>query len=796
MMICGRGIRSMMNRKSARYSLLLISLWWPLLHAAPCSAQGHVVLDGTLGSSGPLSGPNFNITAELGKTRGNNLFQSFSQFDLVNGDVATFSGPANIHNILARVTGNSPSMIDGTIQSSIQGANLFFINPFGVMFGSHAQVSVLGSFAVTSASYLKLSGGGRFDAANPANDVLTTAPVSAFGFSGTPDTPGSISIDQSTLVVPAGQSFSVIGGDITMNGATIQAPGGRVNLVSVKSAGQLALNVTDFAALPNTRAFTTLGQITVQNAVAVQSTIDASGDGGGQVVIRGGTLVVQGSVIEANTLGASAGKGIDIKVTGDLAVNGGAISTDTAGSGNGGAITITAGAISLDGQGSAGGILSDVEATGSGNGGNVRIMTPTLEILNGARVSAATGAAGNGGNVDVNADNIHIDAEGTVLQTGVTVISLNDPGGNAGSIRIRPLTGKLALQIVDGGEVSADTQGSGSAGSIDIVADSVLLDGQTASGFTGIAARTFGTGGAGEITIHQTRLLTMLYGAEIDAETQGFGRGGDINIAAKTIDMESSSVISAATIGEGSGGGITLTAKAIHLDGEAKISAGNNDGFDGDAPAGDIAIKTGSLDVLNGAQISTDVKAGDGGNISITANSDIHVLDGNITASAANDGGNITVAAVSVIDLQNGQITADAGNKGGNISLGSPLFIFDPVFTGSGDSTSIITANAGNVGGKITIERNFSIDPLNVTASGGRENGTVKFVGPNLDLTGSVLPLRAVPLDAEAQLQPYCGMKLSGDISSFLVLGKGGVALEPSGASPSFELPPSDNETR
>src|SRR5262245_18139379 len=97
-----------------------------------------VVLDGKFSTAGPLAGPNFNITADLGKTIGNNLFHSFSQFNLAQGDVATFSGPANIRNVLSRITGNSPSTIDGTLQCTIAGANFFFMNPNGVVFGPHA----------------------------------------------------------------------------------------------------------------------------------------------------------------------------------------------------------------------------------------------------------------------------------------------------------------------------------------------------------------------------------------------------------------------------------------------------------------------------------------------------------------------------------------------------------------------------------------------------------------------------------------------------------------------------------
>src|SRR6266576_2679894 len=190
---------------------------------------GGVVLDGSFGTKGALPGPNFMITAPMGKLVNTNLFQSFSQFNLNNTQSAIFTGPSNVHNILARVTSGSPSSIDGTIRSDIQGANLFFMNPAGVLFGQHAQLNVSGSFAVTTANYLNLVGGGRFNANLGGGDVLTSAPVSAFGFLNS--TPKGVSIVGNNHLDPKGnlvaspvlnvapaKSFSIVAGDITMKG--------------------------------------------------------------------------------------------------------------------------------------------------------------------------------------------------------------------------------------------------------------------------------------------------------------------------------------------------------------------------------------------------------------------------------------------------------------------------------------------------------------------------------------------------------------------------------------------------
>src|SRR4051812_1318970 len=245
-------------------------------------SNAQVVLDGKFGSSGSLPGPNYSITPNLGTTRGNNLFHSFTQFDLKNGDVATFSGPAGIQNILARVTGGNASSIDGTIRSDIAGANVFLINPSGILFGAHASVDVTGSFTASTANYLKLADNARFVAALGADDSgLSTAPVSAFGFLG--GNSGSITVNQSTLAVQNGQTLSLVGGNVTIDGGTIQAPQGHIHVASVASAGEVPLDPGTLNGAQFQTAFPQQGQITLQNSAQ----LDASGDGGGRIVIRG-----------------------------------------------------------------------------------------------------------------------------------------------------------------------------------------------------------------------------------------------------------------------------------------------------------------------------------------------------------------------------------------------------------------------------------------------------------------------------------------------------------------------------
>ena len=146
------------------------------------SAAQNITVDGRFSPAQTLRGPNYAIDANLGKQVGGNLFHSFGQFGLATGESAAFKGPATISNVIGRVTGGNPSSIDGKIQSNIAGANLYLINPSGIVFGPNATVNVSGSFHASTADYVKMSDGAKFQATNPDASTLSAAAPVAFGF--------------------------------------------------------------------------------------------------------------------------------------------------------------------------------------------------------------------------------------------------------------------------------------------------------------------------------------------------------------------------------------------------------------------------------------------------------------------------------------------------------------------------------------------------------------------------------------------------------------------------------------
>src|SRR5262249_3507474 len=148
--------------------------------------------------------------------RGPNLFHSFGKFNLSQGESATFTGPNTITNILGRVTGGSPSSIDGTIRSEIPGANLYLLNPSGVMFGPNASLDTSAAFHVSTAGVIRLADGGAFFANRAMPSVLTVAPPAAFGFLS--PAPAKLTVQGSTLEAPAGTALSLVGGDVEVTG--------------------------------------------------------------------------------------------------------------------------------------------------------------------------------------------------------------------------------------------------------------------------------------------------------------------------------------------------------------------------------------------------------------------------------------------------------------------------------------------------------------------------------------------------------------------------------------------------
>ncbi|MEG4111868.1 MULTISPECIES: CHAT domain-containing protein [unclassified Microcoleus] len=235
------------TRITQGYQQLLLTYTWVislgLLLFSP-AATGQPITpspDGT-GTAVNASGNQFNINGGQLSKDGTNLFHSFQQFGLKDGQIVNFISDPNIRNILGRVVGGDASYINGLIQVIGGNSNLFLMNPAGIVFGSNAQLNVPGSFLATTATGIGF-GNNWFQAVGVNEYAMLIGTPSTLNF-GTAQ-PGAIA-NFGQLRVPNGQTLALIGGTVFSPG-TLSAPSGQIaiasvpgeNLVRISQAGHL-----------------------------------------------------------------------------------------------------------------------------------------------------------------------------------------------------------------------------------------------------------------------------------------------------------------------------------------------------------------------------------------------------------------------------------------------------------------------------------------------------------------------------------------------------------------------------
>lgn len=388
-------------------------------------AVAQITPDSTLpnNSSVTINGNTFNITG--GTQAGRNLFHSFQQFSVPTGGTASFNNGLDIQNIISRVTGTSSSIIDGLIKAS-GTANLFFLNPNGIVFGPNASLNVGGSFVATTANAIQFGNQGTFSASAPNNPALLTVNPSALLFN---QIAASIqnNSDVTGLRVPDGKSLLLVGGNISFDGGELIASGGRVELASLATPRTVELNVagdTLSLSVPNNAQ---LGDVSLSNIAIV----NVSGAGGGDIAINAHNLNISDSLIFA---------GIDTGLGNS--------------SSNAGNINITADSISLD----SGFIANVVSRDAKGNAGDVNITTGSLSATNGTQINCFTRGQGNAGNVTIIAkDAITFDGVGSNKNPSASFSDVLAGGvGNGGNINIT--AGSLSL--TNGGQLSVGVNGA------------------------------------------------------------------------------------------------------------------------------------------------------------------------------------------------------------------------------------------------------------------------------------------------------------------------------------------------
>jgi filamentous hemagglutinin family protein len=804
-------------------ALNALALMVSILIAAPPTS----IVPNGFGTSVSGAGGIYNITGGFAPGGGNNLFHSFSTFNLGTGDTADFDVTSNVTNIIARVTGGA-STIDGTITSTVgpggpvSNANLFLINPAGILFTANAALNLNGAFVASTANYAKLSDGTYFyaDVSHPINDAgLTSAPVSAFGFISA--TPAPISFEGTQFTNAGG--IHAIGGDITLDQATtLFAPGGNLTLFSAASAGEVPFSLASPGSGFANATTTSFGNLTMQNGS--KAAID-SAQGGGSIVIRGGQIMIENySAVGAADSGPNPGGTISVQAVSLSLQNAGQITTTTSGAGDAGEIEVKADSMTINGTaetiylgslyGTTGiGTFADDNAGASptGDSGAIDVqVTHELSIMNAGQITTVTDdSTGNAGEITVHAGKLSImgtlDAAENGEEPGIISETLtNDfqyPSGNSGAIDVT-VDGLATFKA--GGEIASGTFSNGNGGNITFTAQNLVMDGSATPGaITGIVSDTefVGSGNAGAINVKAGN-ISMVNNSLITASTDGSnGAGGSVSVTASSLTIDASTckdrdldtgifsqangdpnddgyagpvtvsvsgplailgggAISSQTLGYGDGGNVTVHAGSLEINGAVDpqgtgifASAGMNDGtVTGNGVAGNIAVKVGgNVSLLNGASIDT---------------------------SSDTDGGNVSLKVVDLLFLLNSQITTFSFGNGGDISIDPQFVVLDG---------GAIDAAAFGIGGNISITTSNFLDfNSSVFATGGVSNGSISISAPDLNLSGSLLPLPNALVSDENELKESCLRSMGHEYSSLIVVGRGGTEAAPDELQPDF----------
>jgi filamentous hemagglutinin family protein len=704
------------------FTLGFAGILWAIAGSANY-ALGQVVGDNTLGNensrvTSPQSGT-FQI--EGGATRGTNLFHSFSQFSVPSNGVAYFNNALTIQNIITRVTGGTVSNINGTIAAN-GTANLFLLNPNGIIFGPNASLNIGGSFVGSTANSLNFPDGTHFSATPTQTAPLLTSRV-PIGLQYGTQQPGSI-VNAGNLAVQPGQNITLVGGTIVTTGQ-LKAPAGQISVMAVPGESLVQLGQggrvlsLSHAANPQSTPARTPSVAELLNTVDYDTGMRVTSDG--RVELEGsGTLLSAdvGTAIASGTLDASnptvGQTGGTVQVLGNRVglLDGAAI--DASGEAGGGTVLIGG---SYRGEGTLPNALAtyigrdvtiNADAVNVGHGGQIVVWANDSTRAHGT-ISARGGAVGgNGGLIETSSRNfldvsgIKVDAtaangiSGTWLIDPRNIIIQNSattngtfsggnpnvftPGDDNAVVNAQDIEGQLNA----GTNVTITTGSTGTQdGNITVVSNITKTRGGPAT-LTLEAANTIALNNA-QITSNGN-ILNLVLTADSDRSGTGdvmvFGtgeenvleiqaNGGNVRITANSVLLDNRANVRSDAVGSRNGGQINVNARSVLVRNESGMgsktfSAGN---------AGQVTIDADVARFEEGGGLSSDTFGrGNAGQIALNVGS-LFLNNGgfgtntegsgnggqiNINANTTGGQGNISLNAIDMIMRRGSEITTNA----------------------------------------------------------------------------------------------------------------------------------------
>ncbi|WP_138500824.1 filamentous hemagglutinin N-terminal domain-containing protein [Nostoc sp. PA-18-2419] len=604
-----------------------------------CSVKAQIIPDGTLGNQNSVVVPD-NLNGSPidringGAIQGSNLFHSFQEFNINDGAKAYFTNPGGISNILTRVTGNNASNILGTL-GVLGNANLFFINPHGIVFGPNARLDLGGSFVASSADSLVFDNGLKFSATNPQAPPLLTVNIPvALQLRQNPE---SIVNQSVGLYLLPENTLALVGGNVILDGGNLQVAGGRIELGGLTGAGTVGFNIQESQGIPRVASLSFPNNVERGDvSLSKEAVVNVAAGGGGSIAINsrnvnieGGGRLLAGIAPGLGSPGTEAGN-IEINASDHVVFSGVSVNRSISGA------------------------FNQVEAGAQGNSGDINIKANSLEVSDGAQLNASTQGQGNSGTIRaIASDRVVIDGQSVIDPRSSLLSQVRENAqGNSGGIEINA----GSVQVTNGGFLDTNTLGRGDSGKIRITA-------------------------AGQAVFGGESRYNSLSAVQSQVENGAVGKSGGIEINAGSVAITNGAQLGASTSGQGDAGTIAINARdGVVVDGESQKNflstvfsqvqqnaVGNSGG---------IEINAGSVAITNGAQLSASTSGqGDAGTIAINARDGV-VVDGEsqknflstvfsqVQQNAVGNSGGIEINAGSVAITNGAQLSASTSGQG------------------------------------------------------------------------------------------------------------------------------------
>jgi filamentous hemagglutinin family protein len=563
-------------------------------------------------------------------------------------------------------------------------------------------------------------------------------------------------------------------------------------------------------------------QFALSNRATLSAQTAGSGNAGDITVMASSFSMSERALISAGTGMGTTGDGGNISVQADevLLTDNVGIATNTLGSGEAGAIALTAqDRISLTDSRVNSSTFAFPGKLEGGHGGQITLHAPTIDISNGQIVSLSS-SSGNAGNVLLETVHLTLDASELTASTfrsgnsgDITIRGLTDTGSSAGQVSFMGASqvlsetantgngGTIAIQTAqlmmqDNSLISTSSQGEGTvgnAGNVSLKAGQSL--GVTSGSLIQSGSIALSEGNAGNVTV--TGPAITLDAGAISTTTEFAGSAGTVMIKTNSLTVQNGGQIASSSvivedIPAGSAGNITIQGQGLARPAQSVLIDGAGSGIftdtQGTGAGGNIALDANSVTLQNSAHVSSSsTGTGKAGDIAINAGNQFTMTNSSITTEADGASGGaikITTNPGATVQLTKSMISAsvlDGIGGGGSLSI-------DPLFFIMLDSQLLARAVQGP-GGNISITTNFFLLDANSVISASSQfgvNGTITIQSPNAPVSGQIQPLNKTPLLATSLLDQRCAALAGGQFSSFTVAGRDSLPTEPGGwlASP------------